>query len=83
MSIVRRNKDQMEAVVRLAESLGVGSVKFNLVQPTARGEKMHEQGEAPTIEELVGLGAWVEATISSSTKLRLFYSHPAGSTPFC
>ncbi|RLB85884.1 MAG: SynChlorMet cassette radical SAM/SPASM protein ScmF, partial [Deltaproteobacteria bacterium] len=42
MSIMRRNKDQMEPVVRLAESLGAGSVKFNLVQPTARGEKMHE-----------------------------------------
>ncbi len=81
MSIVRRNKDQMAAVVRLAESLGAGSVKFNLVQPTARGEKMHEQGEALTIEELVELGAWVETALSSSTELRLFYSHPAAFRP--
>jgi SynChlorMet cassette radical SAM/SPASM protein ScmF len=81
MSIVRRNKDQMEAVVRLAESLGAGSVKFNLVQPTARGEKMHEQGEALSIEELVQLGAWVETALSSSTRLRLFYSHPAAFRP--
>jgi SynChlorMet cassette radical SAM/SPASM protein ScmF len=81
MSIVRRNKAQMEAVVRLAESVGAGSVKFNLVQPTARGEKMHEQGEALTIDELVELGAWVETTLSSSTGLRLFYSHPAAFKP--
>ncbi len=81
MSIVRRNRDQMEAVVRLAESLGAGSVKFNLVQPTARGEKMHEQGEALTIDELVDLGAWVESTLSSATKLPLFYSHPAAFKP--
>ncbi len=81
MSIVRRNREQMEAVVRLAESLGAGSVKFNLVQPTARGEKMHEQGEALTIDELVELGAWVEKTLSSSTKLRVFYSHPAAFKP--
>ncbi len=81
MSIVRRNKDQMEAVVRLAESLGAGSVKFNLVQPTARGEKMHEQGEALTISELVELGAWVETTLTASAKLRLFYSHPAAFKP--
>ncbi len=81
MSIVRRNRDQMEAVVRLAESLGAGSVKFNLVQPTARGEKMHEQGEALTIDELVDLGAWVESTLSSATKLTLFYSHPAAFKP--
>jgi SynChlorMet cassette radical SAM/SPASM protein ScmF len=81
MSIVRRNRDQMEAVVRLAESVGAGSVKFNLVQPTARGEKMHEQGEALAIDELVELGAWVESTLSSSTKLRLYYSHPAAFKP--
>jgi MoaA/NifB/PqqE/SkfB family radical SAM enzyme len=35
MTIMRRNKDQMEAVVRMAESLKCGSVKFNIVQPTA------------------------------------------------
>lgn len=81
MSIVRRNKDQMETVVRLAESLGAGSVKFNLVQPTARGEKMHEQGEALAIDELVELGSWVEKTLSASTQLRLFYSHPAAFKP--
>jgi SynChlorMet cassette radical SAM/SPASM protein ScmF len=81
MSIVRRNREQMEALVRLAESLGAGSVKFNLVQPTARGEKMHEQGEALTIEELVKMGHWVETTLSSSTRLRLFYSHPAAFRP--
>ena len=38
MSIVRRNREQMEHVVRLAELAGANSVKFNLVQPTARGD---------------------------------------------
>ena len=52
MSIMRQNRDQMESVVRLAESLGAGSVKFNLIQPTARGEKMHDAGETMTIDEL-------------------------------
>jgi len=63
MTIMRHNKNQMEPVVRLAESLGAGSVKFNIVQPTARGEKMHESGEALDIEELVDLGRWVETTL--------------------
>lgn len=81
MSIVRRNKDQIEALVHLAESLGAGSVKFNLVQPTARGEKMHELGEALTIDELVTLGAWVETTLSAAIKLSLIYSHPAAFRP--
>jgi SynChlorMet cassette radical SAM/SPASM protein ScmF len=59
MSIMRRNKDQMEQVVRLAESLGVESLKFNIIMPIARGEKLHKNGDALTIEELVELGGWV------------------------
>lgn len=81
MSLVRRNKEQIERVVRLAESIGAGSVKFNLVQPTARGEVMHEHGETLTIEELVELGAWVENRLSGSAKVTLFYSHPAAFRP--
>lgn len=81
MSVMRRNKEQMEATVRLAESLGAGSVKFNLVQPTARGEIMHEAGETLTIEELVELGQWVENELADSTNIRIFYSHPAAFKP--
>jgi len=81
MSLMRRNKDQVEAVVRLAERLGAGSVKFNIVQPTARGEQLHEAGETLRIEELVELGRWVENTLSASTKLRLHYSHPPAFQP--
>ncbi len=81
MSIMQRNKDQMEPFVRLAESLGAESVKFNLVQPTARGEKMHERGETLSIEELVNLGSWVENSLSCSTDLRLVYDQPAAFRP--
>lgn len=81
MSVMRRNKEQMEATVRLAESLGAGSVKFNLVQPTARGEIMHEAGETLTIEELIELGKWAENELADSTNIRIFYSHPAAFKP--
>jgi SynChlorMet cassette radical SAM/SPASM protein ScmF len=81
MTIMRRNKDQMEAVVRLSERLGAGSVKFNIVQPTARGEYMHAAGETLTIDELVDLGQWVETELSVSTGLTLFYSHPLAFRP--
>jgi SynChlorMet cassette radical SAM/SPASM protein ScmF len=81
MTIMRRNKEHMEPLVRLAESLGAGSVKFNILQPTARGEKMHEAGEALSIDELVKLGQWVENTLSSSTSLRLHFSHPMAFRP--
>lgn len=81
MTIMRRNVDQMEAVVRMAERLGGGSVKFNLVQPTARGEKMHEAGETLSIDTLVTLGDWVENTLSRSSRIPLFYSHPMAFRP--
>ena len=81
MSIMRRNSDQIESLVRLAESLGAGSVKFNIVQPTARGELMHSQGETLSIEELVALGTWVEREFSSSARIKIFYSHPAAFRP--
>ena len=81
MTIMRHNKEQMEAVVRLAEKSGAGSLKFNIVQPTARGEKLHKSGEALSIEELVELGRWVETTLSDSSPLPLYFSHPAAFRP--
>jgi len=81
MTLMRRNVGQIEALVRLAESLGCSSVKFNIVQPTARGVKMHEAGETLSIREIVRLGDWVENELSAGTKLRLHYSHPAAFRP--
>lgn len=81
MTVMQRNKKQIEQVVRLAENLGAGSVKFNIVQPTERGVAMHEAMETLPIEELVELGRWVELTLSASTKLRLIYSHPMAFRP--
>ena len=76
MTVMRHNKDQMEPMVRVAEGVGAGSVKFNIVQPTARGEKMHESGEALSIEELVVLGHWVENSLSASADVSVYYDHP-------
>jgi SynChlorMet cassette radical SAM/SPASM protein ScmF len=81
MTLMRRNKDQIEAMIRLAKSIGAGSVKFNMMQPTAKGEKMHQDGEAVPTEELIRLGQWVENDLSTSTDLKLFYHHPLAFRP--
>ncbi|MBI5400016.1 SynChlorMet cassette radical SAM/SPASM protein ScmF [Candidatus Saganbacteria bacterium] len=81
MSIMRRNKDQIEDVVKLAEKNGAGSVKFNLIQPTARGKEMHENDETLSLEELVELGAWIENTLAKQVKIKLIYSHPVAFRP--
>jgi SynChlorMet cassette radical SAM/SPASM protein ScmF len=81
MSVMARNKHQMLPLVHLAEALGAGSVKFNIVQPTSRGAGMHDRGETLGIEELVALGRWVERELVPSTRLKVFFSHPAAFRP--
>jgi SynChlorMet cassette radical SAM/SPASM protein ScmF len=81
MTIMQRNRDQIEDVVHLAESLGAGSIKFNIVQPTARGKEMHSTGESLTLEEYIRIGQWVEDELSKKAGLPLFYSHPPAFQP--
>jgi SynChlorMet cassette radical SAM/SPASM protein ScmF len=76
MSVMRRNVEHIESLVKLAEEVGAGSVKFNLVTPTERGKEMTNKGETLTIEELVELGDWVENDLAKRVKIRLHYSHP-------
>ncbi len=81
MTVMLHNHNQLEKLVRLAESLGAGSVKFNVVQPTARGEQMHRSGETLAIDELVKLGSWIENDLSSTTNLRIIPYHPTAFRP--
>ena len=80
-SVMKGNVHHVDAIVGLAEELGAESVKYNLVQPTARGEKMHEAAAVLTVPELIELGRHVENGLASSTKLRIFYSHPPAFRP--
>jgi SynChlorMet cassette radical SAM/SPASM protein ScmF len=81
MTIMLKNVGQMEAMVRMAESLGAGSVKFNVLQPTSRGKVMHDAGENISIEELVRLGEWVENELAKTTNIKLFFCHPPAFRP--
>ncbi|MCB1191035.1 MAG: SynChlorMet cassette radical SAM/SPASM protein ScmF [Leptospiraceae bacterium] len=81
MTIMRKNKDQIQELVHLAEILGASSVKFNLVQPIERGEHLRQSNEVLTIEELVTLGEFVENEMSSHSKLKLFYHQPSALKP--
>jgi SynChlorMet cassette radical SAM/SPASM protein ScmF len=47
-----------------------------LVQPTARGEKLHEARETLHVAELIDLGRHVERELAPKTKLRLFFDYP-------
>ena len=81
MTVVERNKGQMEALVRLAESLGADSVKFNVVQPTGRGERLHGSSETIPIQEMVALGKYVENDLAAASKIPVHYGHPLAFRP--
>ncbi len=81
MTLMRRNRDQVEAMVRLAEDLGAGSVKFNVLQPLARAREVHDAGEALAVDELVQVGHWVESELAPRTGLPLFFHQPAAFRP--
>ncbi len=73
---MRSNAGQVDAIVHLAEELGAGSVKFNVVQPMARGEKLHQDEETLNITDLIALGRHVEHELAPKTKLKLFILYP-------
>jgi len=75
-TLMRRNAGQVDDIVKMAEALGAASVKFNVVQPTARGEKLHEVQETPNVAELIELGRYVERELAPRTNLRVFFDYP-------
>lgn len=81
MTVMRQNVHQVEAMVRLAELLGAGSVKFNFVQPTARGETMHNDGLTLSVKELISLGKLFEDRLAEETNLKLFFYLPPAFQP--
>jgi SynChlorMet cassette radical SAM/SPASM protein ScmF len=65
----------------MAEEMGAHSVKFNIIQPCARGERVYEDGEALELEDLIRTGAWVDETLSREHAIPLYYSTPPAFKP--
>jgi SynChlorMet cassette radical SAM/SPASM protein ScmF len=81
MSLMRVNVNQIDDMIRLAEEVGAASVKFNIIQPTARGEKLDESGETLRVEELIQLGQYVYLELAPTTNLSLFFDLPMAFRP--
>lgn len=81
MSLMRCNAGQIEALVRLAETLGAGSVKFNIIQPTGRGERVRKASDGLEVAELIELGHWVDLELARTTPLKLHFDIPLAFRP--
>ena len=75
-TVMRINAAQVDAMVRMVDELGAASLKFNIVQPTARGEKLHENLETLSITDLIALGRHVEQDLAPTTKMKLVFHYP-------
>ena len=80
-TVMRSNAHQVEAIIRMAEGLGATSIKFNVVQPTARGEKLRQAHETLTVSELIELGRHVELDLASKADLPVFFDYPPAFQP--
>ncbi len=71
-SVMRHNAAQVESMPKLAEELGAASLKYNIIQPTARGEKLHETQETLSVQELIRLGRKMEMELAPATPVKLY-----------
>jgi SynChlorMet cassette radical SAM/SPASM protein ScmF len=72
----RGNIHEVENVIKLAVSLGAGSVKFNPVTPTGRGKIMDKKGETLDYEEIINLLRLVRGELQDRSPIPLHISAP-------
>lgn len=65
----RGNAHEVEAVVQLAVAHGAGSVKFNPITNSGRGQAMHARGEAFDFDEHLAFARYVRTTLQAQTPI--------------
>jgi SynChlorMet cassette radical SAM/SPASM protein ScmF len=80
-TIMKKNQDQMASIVGLSEEMGADSVKFNIIQPSPRGDKMQEEGETLALGEMLDLCRWVEQDLAPSADIPILIGYPPAFTP--
>jgi SynChlorMet cassette radical SAM/SPASM protein ScmF len=81
MSVFRRNADEIEHLPAFAHDLGAASVKLNIVQPSARAERLYETGNALSTGESADLGRRLYRDIIPHSRIPVMYSIPPAFRP--
>jgi SynChlorMet cassette radical SAM/SPASM protein ScmF len=76
MAVHRGNRDQVDAVVELAKSRGVHSVKLNPVTPAGRGQAMTDDGECLSFEEQMELSRYIDHDLGPRSGLYIYLGMP-------
>jgi SynChlorMet cassette radical SAM/SPASM protein ScmF len=80
-SMMRRNRDQIEGIIKLAQELGAKSLKFNIIQSSPRADRLEEDQETLTVQEVLELGRWVEQELSPQAEIPILFHHPPAFRP--
>ncbi len=80
-TIMKKNRGQVQDIIRLARELKAGSVKFNILQPSPRGDKMRADGETLSMSAMLELTRWLEQELAPTVDLPLFFGHPPAFSP--
>ena len=74
-SLHQGNRDQIGAMVKLANDLGCQSLKFNHIQSNGRGKEMVKT-EGISVQELIGIYNYIETELSLSSKIPIHFDIP-------
>jgi SynChlorMet cassette radical SAM/SPASM protein ScmF len=76
MSPHKENIDDLDELIKLAVSLGAGSVKFNPVTPTGRGKTMVKDGKTLNYDEIINLVRYIRGELQDKYSIQLHISLP-------
>lgn len=76
LTLQRSNCSTLTDFFTLAESLGAGCVKLNILQPVLRGEKLSAEGAALSIGEIIEISKMIRGEWSQSYNLPIHLDIP-------
>jgi SynChlorMet cassette radical SAM/SPASM protein ScmF len=79
-TLYRDNLSQITQIVELAESLGCGSVKFNILQQVGRGDRLAKEAGLQ-VPEVIQLFRFVENEVALNKKIEIHFDIPIAFYP--
>jgi SynChlorMet cassette radical SAM/SPASM protein ScmF len=76
MSLMKDNFAELDELLKVAEKMGAGSVKLNLIQPTLRGLELHGEGLSLSTSEVLQLNDRLDCELRPSHHFPIFLDIP-------
>jgi len=81
ISLWRKNKDYIKPTIDLARSLGVDSVKINVISCVARADKLSQDKEVLSVKEVIDFDRELKAELEKEPPFSVFFDIPPAFKP--